>query len=171
MADQLTPAEEFRDAARIVREYAGKATSGPWLALFAEPDGETLPDREPGWPGEDDDDRDPGFLSLLAGTALPDKDGSRPVSYQASHLLAEHDDDLFPSEAAELYGSLRWAALLCPLIAEPLAALLDAAAEDAAGAEGLHPALVPHARWQKPLALARLIRSQHQAMQGGEHGG
>lgn len=162
MPEPLTPAEEFRDAARIVREYAERATEGPWLAMFTDPTGDPITYRQPGFDdGNEDeqpDETDAGFLSLLAGTALPGEDGSRPGSYQTVHVLAEHDDDLNVDEAGELYGSLEWAALLNPLIAEPLAAAFDSAADDAeqVGAD------------YRLLEVARLTRSQHEAIQGGE---
>jgi hypothetical protein len=159
----MTPAEELRDAARIVRKYAGKATEGPWLALYATNDGWPIQGAEPGYDLDDDDDGEPSrdVLSLVCGTSLPRENGRLPGTYQTHHILAEHDDNLPRDQAAELLGSLRWAALLCPLFAEPLAAVFESGA---VAAEQIGHDF-------RLLTLARVIRSQHQAIrvaQGGD---
>lgn len=91
---ELTPAEEFRGAARIVREYAA--------------------DAGPGW-------------------------------------------NVYPEDGNST-ATFRWISLLSPALGEPLAVVFDIAARDAE--EIGHDFRL--------LAVARLIRSQHEAMQGGE---
>lgn len=158
MSTPLTPAEELLDAARIVREYAGKATGGQWLALFATNDGWPIDDCDPGCGPDDEFSGDQ--LSLVCGSSLPKDNGRLPGTYQSHHILAEHDDDLPPGQAAELFGSLKWAALLCPLIAEPLAALFE---REAKVINRRHPSDDNPA-----LNLARVIRQQREVMQRGE---
>lgn len=148
----------MRAAAASLRKLAAAATPGPWVACFTDECGSPETSRTPGFDPDDDDvDPDRANLSLVCGTALPDEHGDLPGAYQSIHMLAEHDDDMPESEAAELFGSLTWAATVHPGIGEALAALLDDAAELAAAGAELHPALVPHARWQKPLAVARVL--------------
>jgi hypothetical protein len=158
IAQEPHPVEVLRAAAALLRERAAQATPGPWTAAFADPSGHPL-DRAPGYDDEtdDEDEYDTAFLSLRCGTALPDDRGRLPGAYQAHHVLAEHDDDLPREQAAELYGSLRWAATMSPDLAVPLAALFDAEAEHASSSVDLHPALTPHARWQRSVAVARVI--------------
>lgn len=145
------PAETLREAAALLRARAGEATPGPWKARFTDCYGFPIE------PDDLDDEDSTGTLTLVAGTALP-QDDRDPGSYESHHQLAEHDDDLPVEQSRELLASLRWAATVHPGLAEPLSAWLDAAADEADhGGPPLHPALVPHARWQKPLAVARVI--------------
>lgn len=115
----MTPAEEFRDAARIVREYAGKAGRGPWSV-----------------PGIGD------FGWSVTGPGSWAEPGTFTGVETADSEQGKADAE--------------WIALANPEIAEPLAVVFDSAAVDAEQI-GYDFRL---------LALARLIRTQHQAMQG-----
>jgi hypothetical protein len=55
------------------------------------------------------------------------------------------------------WSDAHWAAMVNPGLALPLAALFDAEATNAASSVDLHPALTPHARWQRSVAVARVI--------------
>lgn len=118
----MTPADKLREAARQVRELAGKATPGPWAYQGAFGTGFVYP-----------------------ADAPPEQTVAQAWIVRAREHNAR-------------FADARWIAALSPDVAEPLAAWLDAAADQAESLYGSLPDSLRTAATENahalPLALA-----------------
>ena len=172
-----SPADRIRAAAQKVRDLASGATPGPWLAVPHDRTGH-VDDRPNALDHLPTDESDPDdwdgateYVSLAMGTTLPaERHGSLRMSgtYEPQHALIEYELGEVPAaQQDEAVASIRWIAALSPAVAEPLAAWLDSAAEQADKARIVVVAGLDSPEWAYRHVVPALALADALGVEGG----
>ncbi len=147
----MSPAEEFRDAARLVLAAAAKTTAAPWRVHHVNRN-DTLRAEGQAW-------EDAGPITEIHGDI-------QSTEYGHSLLVVtrgcpDPQDDT-AGETVLRPGDAEWMALLSPAAAPLLAELFQASADHVESVTDVVDGAISELLWlETPLTLARFIRSHH----------